>query len=203
MEDKNKICNTDRDRLCSTYKGRVKPFSMLITKTGAEALRNWVLFGFNRFHDSVNFGSNAGITITVAGASYIELLNESNDFPFKIKKWSFITDNTLNLGQVLTATCRDANGNTFAKDIVLLESFDVMQGINYKIDVNFDTIVDGRFYIQGRIALNSYILVLAYPEVMVDNSKLIVCPEGDVLDHFDEPMLSRWLEFQKLKRDGK
>ena len=179
------------------------PYVILLTNTfDGAAARNFVLFGFNRYQDVLNYGSDVGITYQVAGGSstYAELLSQSTLKNFKIKYWQIITSDETNRNQSLLINYIDANGKRMIDPITLNAYKDAYQISPSMILLEYEAKVDGDFFITGQLQKSTSMRFVIYPDTIVNRLGYIY-DEGDVKlsEQYKTPVLSKYIEYLKSK----
>jgi hypothetical protein len=165
-----------------------KPYSITYTNTTGGAL-NGVLFGYNRYSATANYGSAGGLSVSVgASITYIELLTQTALKPISCKRFRFISTTSANVNQDLTLTYRDADGRTITDPINLSIYDDPYQFSTSKIDVDYDIKIDGTAYLTFSVAGSSTFQIVVFPEVIADFGGVL--SGGDGIRTYETPVLS-------------
>lgn len=127
-----------------------------------------VIFGYNDYFGSANFGSAAGITITnLQGGTYSRLLAQSNNKFFKIGKWRFQSATSAQLQETLSITHVDANGKTYTTPLNLSIMRDAYQQQADIIDVSKSVTIDGNTEISFTLVANATLTISMFPVAVV------------------------------------
>lgn len=166
-----------------------KPYSITFNNSTGGAGAEFVLFGHNRFSSAANYGSNAGVVITVGGGiTYPELLAQSAIKPFVANKWRFISSDASNLAQTVTMTYRDANGRAISDPITLATYDDPYQYSVTKVDVDYALKIDGTASLSGNLSASSSLTIIVFPEAITDLSDLL--NNAEPIRTYESPVLS-------------
>jgi hypothetical protein len=149
-----------------------KPYVIQIVNATAGTL-NAILFGWTDNDNAVNFGSPAGITISVlpAGtvAGYQRLLSQSATKPFSIVKWVLSSTNTAQVTLPWNAVYWDANQRQCSDPITMPP--DPNQFSNTSYELIYRLKIDGDTQLSIPILANTTFIIFAYPDVIGDLSR--------------------------------
>ena len=164
----------------------------------------FILFGANKWLSKLHYGSAASIKFQIAGGAttQAELLKQSQTQPFRVTYWNIVSDDVANVNQALTITYQDANGTTINEVVTLGAYFDMYQISQNEVVFKYPVKVDGDFWISGYMTPSSKMLILPYPDSIVNTSNALF-DEGDVVEQFDIPPMSNFIEFLNKIRNGK
>lgn len=148
-----------------------------------------ILFGFNDYSGTTNFGNPVGITITnLQGGTYGRLFNQTQNKNFKIGKWRFECSTSSQLQQTLQIVHVDANGNQQQKPFNLSILKDAYQQQGDIIDVTKVVTVDGNTYLTFTLKAGAVLTISMFPtEIISGKSKL---NGGASIPNFKAPRLS-------------
>jgi len=123
-----------------------------------------VLFGFNDYNGVENFGNPKEVVITSwQGGTYRRLFNQSNNKPFMIGEWRFVSSNPYQINQTLKHFIVDANGCTIQKPMNLAVLKDIYQNVNDTITVKSKTIIDANTFFTFPLKANTKFVISMYP----------------------------------------
>ncbi|HON92797.1 MAG TPA: hypothetical protein PKZ07_14615 [Sedimentisphaerales bacterium] len=192
-----------------TQGGRVpvsKPYILQVyNTTGADA--TCILFGYNDYSLTTNFGSAAGIVVTVtSGGSYNRLLAQSQNKPFEIGLYRWSCGITAQLDVVLTINYVDANGRTASDPVALSNYKDAYQQQSGILDIWYSTKIDGNTYLSFTVlaATNSSnrLTLSLFPKMISDQANRLVAGGGPT-KQFTTPRLSgRNVPIVQINRGG-
>lgn len=124
-----------------------------------------VIFGYNKFFLSDNFGSEKGVKIINAqGSDYQHLLSQSAHKPFKCKLIRIQSSNSLDLNIKFKSISSDANGLKIIEPIHSMNHLSTHQFQSSIIDVNETLFVDGNYYLKFKSPAKSNITFAFFPE---------------------------------------
>lgn len=123
-----------------------------------------ILFGYNDYFGSPNYGNLATTVITnLQGGTYGRLIAQSNNKFFKIGKWRFQSATSAQLQQTLQLTHVDANGKQYTTPLNLSIMRDAYQQQNDIIDVTKPLTIDGNTYITFTLKANATLVISMFP----------------------------------------
>lgn len=124
-----------------------------------------VIFGYNKFFLSGNYGSSKGIKIiNLQGSDYRHILSQSAHKPFKCKFIRITSSNILDLKITLKSISEDANGLKITEPIHCMNNLSTHQFQSNIIDVNKTLFVDGNYYLKFKSPAKSSITFSFFPE---------------------------------------
>lgn len=140
------------------------PYQVLVTNTTAGSL-NLVLFGFNQFLLSTNFGSATGLTVTPAqsNVSYLQLLTQSASQVFETSLIRVQSSNASQVTQIITVTVSDANGQSATLPIITQSYFSSYQQQSGILDVPYQVKIDGNTSLTSTILANTTVTYAFFP----------------------------------------
>lgn len=142
---------------CSPYVINIKNENEKPSKT--------VIFGYNKFFISNNFGSEKGIKIiNLQGSDYHHIISQSAHKPFKCKLIRITSSNVLDLKMTLKSISEDANGLKITEPIHCMNHLNTHQFQSNIIDINKTLFVDGNFYLKFKSPAKSSITFSFFPE---------------------------------------
>jgi hypothetical protein len=148
-----------------------------------------IIFGYNDFFGTANFGNPATITITnLQGGTYGRLIAQSNNKAFKIGKWRFQSSTASQLQQTLSITHFDANGKSYSTPLNLSIMRDAYQQQADIIDVTKVVTVDANTQVSYTLVANATLVISMFP-VAVLSSKAEL-NGGSILNRARAPRLS-------------
>lgn len=164
------------------------PYVIQYTNTTAGTL-GAILFGYNDYFGTANFGNPAGITITnLQGGTYGRLIAQSNNKFFKIGKWRFQSVTPAQLQQTLQLVHVDASGKQYSTPLNLSIMRDAYQQQADIIDVTKPLTIDGNTYITFPLIANATLVISMFPtSVLSGKAKL---NGGNSLNNARAPRLS-------------
>lgn len=123
-----------------------------------------ILFGFNDFAGTANFGNVGTTTITnLQGGTYARLFNQSQNKQFKIGKWRFQSSTPSQLQQTLTLTHVDGNGKQYTTPLNLSIMKDAYQQQADVLDVTKTLTIDGNSYISFTLIASATLVISMFP----------------------------------------
>lgn len=144
-------------RTCSPY--------VINIKNENEKPSKCVVFGYNKFFLSDNFGSEKGVKMTnLQGSSYQHIISQSAHEPFKCKLIRIQSSNNLDLKITFKSISSDANGLKIKEPIHVMNYFSTHQFQSSIIDINKSINVDGNYYLKFKSPAKSSITLSFYPE---------------------------------------
>lgn len=127
-----------------------------------------ILFGFNDYFGSTNYGNPTAAVITnLQGGSYGRLVAQTQNKPFKIGKWRFICTTASQLTQTLTINFVDGNGNVAQRPFNLSVERDSYQQQSDILDVTKPLTVDGNTYITFTLKASATLTIVMYPVILI------------------------------------
>ncbi len=148
------------------------PYQVLVQNTTAGSL-NLVMFGYNQFLLSTNFGSSAGLTVTPAqsNVSYLQLLTQSASQPFETSLIRVQSSNAVQVTQIITVTVTDANGQSATLPIITQSYFSSYQQQSGILDVPYSVKIDGNTSLTSTILANTTVTYTFFPAEKVNVAK--------------------------------
>ena len=148
------------------------PYQVLVQNTTAGSL-NLVLFGYNQFLLSTNFGSSVGLVVTPAqsNVSYLQLLTQSASQPFETSLIRVQSSNATQVTQIITVTVTDANGQSATLPIITQSYFSSYQQQSGMLDVPFQVKIDGNTSLTSVILSNTTVTYTFFPAEKVNVAK--------------------------------
>jgi len=148
-----------------------------------------IIFGFNDYFGSTNYGNATQLVITsLQGGTYGRMIAQTNNKPFKVGKLRFQSTTTTNIAQTLTINHVDANGKVFQTPVNLSIMRDAYQQQSDIVDVTRPITVDGNTYLTIPVAGSSTLVISFFPvSIISPKAKL----NGGAFDNFQRaPRLS-------------
>ena len=148
------------------------PYQVLVQNTTAGSL-NLVLFGYNQFLLSTNFGSSVGLVVTPAqsNVSYLQLLTQSASQPFETSLIRVQSSNATQVTQIITVTVTDANGQSATLPIITQSYFSSYQQQSGILDVPYQVKIDGHTSLTSVILSNTTVTYTFFPAEKVNVAK--------------------------------
>ena len=148
------------------------PYQLLVQNTTAGTL-NLVMFGYNQFLLSTNFGSSVGLTVTPAqsNVSYLQLLTQSSSQPFETSLIRIQSSNASQVTQIITVTVSDANGQSATLPIITQSYFSSYQQQSGILDVPYSVKIDGNTSLTSSILTNTTVTYTFFPAEKVNVAK--------------------------------
>jgi hypothetical protein len=148
------------------------PYQVLVVNTTAGTL-NLVMFGYNQFLLSTNFGSSVGLSVTPAqtNVSYLQLLTQSASQPFETSLIRVQSSNASQVTQIITVTVTDANGQSATLPIITQSYFSSYQQQSGILDVPYSVKIDGNTSLTSSILANTTVTYTFFPAEKVNVSK--------------------------------
>jgi hypothetical protein len=148
------------------------PYQVLVQNTTAGSL-NLVMFGYNQFLLSTNFGSSVGLSVTPAqsNVSYLQLLTQSSSQPFETSLIRVQSTNASQVTQIITVTVSDANGQSATLPIITQSYFSSYQQQSGILDVPYSVKIDANTSLTSIILANTTVTYTFFPAEKVNVSK--------------------------------
>lgn len=148
------------------------PYQLLVQNTTAGSL-SLVIFGYNQFLLSTNFGSSAGLVVTPAqsNVSYLQLLTQSANQPFETSLIRVQSSNSTQVTQIITVTVTDANGQSATLPIITQSYFSSYQQQSGILDVPYSVKIDGNTSLTSTILANTTVTYTFFPAEKVNVAK--------------------------------
>ena len=148
------------------------PYQVLVVNTTAGSL-NLVLFGYNQFLLSTNFGSSVGLSVAPAqtNVSYLQLLTQSSSQPFETSLIRVQSTNASQVTQIITVTVSDANGQSATLPIITQSYFSSYQQQSGILDVPYSVKIDANTSLTSTILANTTVTYTFFPAEKVNVSK--------------------------------
>lgn len=148
------------------------PYQVLVQNTTAGSL-NLVLFGYNQFLLSPNFGSSLGLVVAPAqsNVSYLQLLTQSSSQPFETSLIRVQSSNVNQVTQIIAVTVTDANGQSATLPIITQSYFSSYQFQSGILDVPYSVKIDANTNLTTTILGNTTVTFTFFPAEKVNVSK--------------------------------
>lgn len=148
------------------------PYQLLVTNTTAGTL-SVVMFGYNQYLLSTNFGSATGLTVTPAqtNVSYLQLLTQSASQPFETSLIRVQSSNSSQVTQIITVTVSDANGQSATLPIITQSYFSSYQQQSGILDVPYSVKIDGNTSLTSSVLANTTVTYTFFPSEKVNVAK--------------------------------
>jgi len=148
------------------------PYQVLVQNTTAGSL-NLVMFGYNQFLLSTNFGSSVGLVVAPAqtNVSYLQLLTQSASQPFETSLIRVQSSNALQVTQIITVTVTDANGQSATLPIITQSYFSSYQQQSGILDVPYSVKIDGNTSLTSTILATTTVTYTFFPAEKVNVAK--------------------------------
>ena len=134
------------------------PYSVIIENTTSET-KQAIVFGFNRFFDKENYGSDKGVTVKPeqSNVDYCELLAQSAFEPMNLLKFRFQSQNLDQLRESVGVAVKDANGQAAYMPLKLSDYDQKSSDRNQKsiLDVDYDLNIHGNAFLTINILPNT------------------------------------------------
>ena len=152
-----------------------EPYVLSIVNAGA-GVETAIIFGRNRFVGALNFGSGAGITITmgVAGVPYEQLLQQSASEPFEVIKLRLSSTSVPQLDISMTYVKTDSNGQEARTPITVSSYLSPDQFLGTLRDVDYRMQVDGNTHIEYPIINAVTVTMSVYISAKVNIAKPLI-----------------------------
>lgn len=148
------------------------PYQLLVQNTTAGSL-SLVMFGYNQYLLSTNFGSATGLSVTPAqtNVSYLQLLTQSANQPFETSLIRVQSTNASQVTQIITVTVSDANGQSATLPIITQSYFSSYQQQSGILDVPYSVKIDGNTSLTSTILANTTVTYTFFPAEKVNVAK--------------------------------
>jgi hypothetical protein len=148
------------------------PYQVLVVNTTAGSL-NLVMFGYNQFLLSTNFGSSVGLSVAPAqsNVSYLQLLTQSSSQPFETSLIRVQSTNASQVTQIITVTVSDANGQSATLPIITQSYFSSYQQQSGILDVPYSVKIDSNTSLTSTILSNTTVTYTFFPAEKVNVAK--------------------------------
>lgn len=148
------------------------PYQLLVQNTTAGSL-NLVMFGYNQFLLSPNFGSSVGLVVAPAqsNVSYLQLLTQSSSQPFETSLIRIQSSNTNQVTQIIAVTVTDANGQSATLPIITQSYFSSYQFQSGILDVPYSVKIDANTNLTSTILGNTTVTFTFFPAEKVNVAK--------------------------------
>lgn len=148
------------------------PYQLTVANTTAGSL-TLVMFGYNQFLLSSNFGSSAGLTVTPAqtNVSYLQLLTQSSSQPFETSLLRVQSSNSTQVTQIITVTVSDANGQSATLPIITQSYFSSYQQQSGILDIPYQVKIDGNTSLTSTVLANTTVTYTFFPAEKVNVAK--------------------------------
>ena len=148
------------------------PYQVLVQNTTAGSL-NLVLFGYNQYLLSTNFGSSVGLVVTPAqtNVSYLQLLTQSASQPFETSLIRVQSSNSTQVTQIINVIVTDANGQSATLPIITQSYFSSYQQQSGILDVPYSVKIDGNTSLTTIVLANTVVTYTFFPAEKVNVAK--------------------------------
>lgn len=148
------------------------PYQVVVENTDAARVLKAVLFGNDKFLLNPNFGSDAGIVITIGqpGVEYVELLQQSSTKPFATQFMRIESANQLQVTKFITVNQKDANGNWFKRPLNMQQFKSAYQQDKNMLDAPINEEVNGSTYWEIDVEPGTRVFYTIFPLYKVDTS---------------------------------
>jgi hypothetical protein len=148
------------------------PYQVTITNTNGTTA-NAVLFGYNKYLLTSNFGSDTGVTVTPSqsNVTYLELLQQSAGQPFETSLIRIQSSNTSQITQVLTITSKDANGQQCLIPLITQSYFSANQFQSTILDVPYSLTIDANTYITIPVLATTTVVFTFFPAEKINPAR--------------------------------
>ncbi len=150
------------------------PYQVLVNNTTAGNL-TLVMFGYNQFLLSTNFGSSVGLSVTPAqtNVSYLQLLTQSSSQPFETSLIRIQSANTTQVTQIITISVSDANGQSATLPIITQSYFSSYQQQSGILDVPYSLKIDGNTSVSFPVLATTVVIITFFPAEKVDTARAL------------------------------
>lgn len=149
------------------------PYQVSITNSTAGDLTA-ILFGYNQYQNTANYGSPVGITVTpTTGVSYIQLLSQSASQPFETSKIRVKSTNAAQVGQSFNITALDASGDTCTKPVIAEMYISPDQFRSDMVDVPRNIVIDGNTVISVVVFATTTVVFTFFPLEKVNVTRVL------------------------------
>lgn len=148
------------------------PYQISITNSTAGQLTA-IIFGYNKYLLSTNFGSAVGIEVvpSQANVSYLELLQQSASQPFETSLIRIQSSNTTQVTQIINVVNKDANGQECTIPVITQSYFSANQFQSGIIDVPYSLKIDGNAYLQYPVLANTTVVMTFFPKEKINPAR--------------------------------
>lgn len=150
------------------------PYSVSVVNSTAGTLTA-VLFGYNQYQATANYGSAVGLVVTPsqANVSYIMLLSQSASQPFETSKIRVNSTNAAQVIQPLSIQSTDANGNTCTEQVITQMYFSPDQFQSGIVDVPVNKVIDGNTNISFGVFATTTVVLTFFPLEKVNTARVL------------------------------
>lgn len=139
-----------------------------------------ILFGFNDYATSTNYGNPTTVTVTnVQGGTYGRLINQSNNKNFQIGQWRFISTTSSQLTQSLTINYVDANGDVMQKPFTLSVLKDPYQFQSDTLDIRKTITIDANTFLTFPLLATTTLTIAMWPNKILSGKAKLNGLSGD------------------------
>ena len=158
-------------------KTQATPYKVKVENTTAGTL-SCVLFGRNKYLLTTNYGSATGlvVTATVAGMTYLEILQQSAEQPFETSLIKVKSSTTNQPTQEWTITSKDANGQQVTIPLDMDSFFSANQYQGSIVDAPYNLRIDGNTYVTFDVLANATVYLTFWPKAKINIARGI---QGD------------------------
>ena len=148
------------------------PYQILVQNTTAGSL-NLVLFGYNQYLLSTNFGSSVGLIVSPAqsNVTYLMMLTQSASQPFETSLIRVQSSNATQVTQIINVIVTDANGQSATLPIITQSYFSSYQQQSGILDVPYSCKIDGNTSLTSVILANTTVTYTFFPAEKVNVAK--------------------------------
>jgi len=158
------------------------PLTIKIKNTG-DSVRNFKLFGFNKFNKKRNFGNHSDVKIKGLKFLYDEYFNAISSLTFKIMLIRIRSENNKNLQDKLCYYHSNPfTGIMNRSELNLSVMMDAYQHQKNILDIRKAWTIDKFSYLSGTIQANTVIQISIYPSEINDECFKVEKLSGKVLD---------------------
>ncbi len=145
------------------------PYVLNIANTTAGTL-NALLFGYNKYSQSTNFGSDVGINVTNAnaGVTYLQTINQLASQPIETSYVRLTSTNVAQITQPWIYVSFDANGQSCNVPIITSTFFSPSQFQSGIMDVTQSLKIDGNTSITFPVLATSSVTMAFFPSSKVN-----------------------------------
>lgn len=149
-----------------------KPYLLTVTNSTGSNLTA-VLFGLNKYLQTSNFGSTAGVTVTPSSTNltYLEVLMQSGQQPFETSLIRVSSTNASQVTQTLDVTFKDATGQVLSDPVYADPYVSAYQYQNTRADIPYSLKIDGNTFITVTILANTTVNFTFFPAEKVNVAK--------------------------------
>ncbi len=151
---------------------QASPYQVSVVNSTAGTLTA-VLFGYNIYQLTSNFGSAVGITVTPSqtNVSYLQLLSQSASQPFETSLIRIQSSNNSQITQIITINSSDANGQSCTIPLITQSYFSANQFQAGILDIPFAVRVDGNTYLSFGVLANTTVTITLFPREKANLSR--------------------------------